>query len=130
MTKLAWGAAAVVLVAATPALGADASQSTFGKMPDGRSVPAVTLTNGNGISATVIALGATLQSVVMTDRDGKTADVAPGYDNPSDYTEAPQYFGSTVGRFPNRPAGGLYKLAGNTQTEHMRVGEEGDDTVR
>src|SRR3546814_1967585 len=76
MTKLAWGAAAAALVAATPALGADASQSTFGKMPDGRSVPAVTLTNGTGISATVIALGATLQSVVMPDRDGKKADVA------------------------------------------------------
>src|SRR3546814_14430253 len=78
MTKLVWGAAAAALVAATPALGADASQSTFGKLPDGRSVPGVTLTNGNGISATIIALGATLQSVVMPDRDGQKADVALG----------------------------------------------------
>ncbi len=114
MTKLAWGAAAAALVAATPALGADASQSTFGKMPDGRSVPAVTLTNANGISAKVIALGATLQSVVMPDRDGKKADVALGYDNLSDYIEAPQYFGSTVGRFANRLAGGRFKLDGKT----------------
>src|SRR3546814_19155348 len=83
-------------------------------MPDGRSVPAVTLTNGTGISATVIALGATLQSVVMPDRDGKKADVALGYDNLSDYIEAPQYFGSTVGRFANRLAGGRFKLAGKT----------------
>ncbi|SBV31557.1 Aldose 1-epimerase [uncultured Sphingopyxis sp.] len=114
MTKLAWGAAAAALVAATPALGAEASQSTFGKMPDGRSVPAVTLTNANGISATVIALGATLQSVVMPDRDGKKADVALGYDNLSDYIDTPQYFGSTVGRFANRLAGGRFKLDGKT----------------
>lgn len=114
MTKLAWGAAAAALVAATPALGAEATQSTFGKMPDGRSVPAVTLTNGNGISATVIALGATLQSVVMPDRDGKKADVALGYDNLSDYIDKPQYFGSTVGRFANRLAGGRFKLEGKT----------------
>src|SRR3546814_12847778 len=102
MTKLAWGAAAAALVAATPALGADASQSTFGKMPDGRSVPAVTLTNGNGLSATVIALGPTLQSVVMHDRDAKQDDVALGSDNPSDYNKAPPSFGSHVGRFPHR----------------------------
>ncbi|MBJ7499553.1 MAG: galactose mutarotase [Sphingopyxis sp.] len=114
MTKLAWGAAAAALVAATPALGAEATQSSFGKMPDGRSVPAVTLTNGNGISATVIALGATLQSVVMPDRDGKKADVALGYDNLSDYIDKPQYFGSTVGRFANRLAGGRFKLDGKT----------------
>lgn len=114
MTKLAWGAAAAALVAATPGLGAEASQSTFGKMPDGRSVPAVTLTNGNGISATVIALGATLQSVVMPDRDGKKADVALGYDNLSDYIDKPQYFGSTVGRFANRLAAGRFKLDGKT----------------
>ena len=114
MTKLAWGAAAAALVAATPALGAEASQSTFGKMPDGRSVPAVTLTNANGISTRVIALGATLQSVVMPDRDGKKADVALGYDNLSDYIDQPQYFGSTVGRFANRLAGGRFKLDGKT----------------
>lgn len=114
MTKLAWGAAAAALVAATPALGAEASQSTFGKMPDGRSVAAVTLTNANGISARVIALGATLQSVVMPDRDGKKADVALGYDNLSDYIDTPQYFGSTVGRFANRLAGGRFKLDGKT----------------
>lgn len=114
MTKLAWGAAAAALVAATPALGAEASQSTFGKMPDGRSVPAVTLTNANGISATVIAFGATLQSVVIPDREGKKADVALGYDNLSDYIDQPQYFGSTVGRFANRLAGGRFKLDGKT----------------
>src|SRR3546814_12864870 len=81
MTKLAWGAAAAALVAATPALGADASQSTFGKIPDGRSVPPVTLTHGNGISAMVMTPGATSPSVGMPDRAGKRADVELGFDH-------------------------------------------------
>jgi aldose 1-epimerase len=114
MSKLALGAAAAALVAATPALAAEAAQSTFGTMPDGRSVPAVKLSNANGIETTVIALGATLQSVIMPDRDGKKADVALGYDNLDDYLKQPQYFGSTVGRFANRLAGGRFKLDGKT----------------
>src|SRR3546814_14366502 len=50
----------------------------------------------------------------MPDRDGKKADVALGYDNLSDYIDQPQYFGSTVGRFANRLAGGRFKLDGKT----------------
>ena len=114
MSKLALVAAAAALVAATPALAAEAAQSTFGTMPDGRSVPAIKLSNANGIETTVIALGATLQSVIMPDRDGKKADVALGYDNLDDYLKQPQYFGSTVGRFANRLAGGRFKLDGKT----------------
>src|SRR4051794_3721317 len=89
--------AALLIGTATPALAAEARQSTFGRLPDGRSVPAVTLTNKAGISATVIAYGASLQSLVMPDRAGKRADVLLGYDSIDDYLKTPQYFGSTVG---------------------------------
>jgi aldose 1-epimerase len=114
MSKLSLGAAAAALIVASPALAAEASQSTFGTMPDGRSVPAVKLSNANGVETTVIALGATLQSVILPDRDGNKADVALGYDNLDDYLEQPQYFGSTVGRFANRLAGGRFQLDGKT----------------
>jgi aldose 1-epimerase len=114
MSKLSLGAAAAALIVASPALAAEASQSTFGTMPDGRSVPAVKLSNANGVETTVIALGATLQSVILPDRDGNKADVALGYDNLGDYLEQPQYFGSTVGRFANRLAGGRFQLDGKT----------------
>lgn len=114
MTKLAWSAAAAALIAATPALGAEATQSNFGTMPDGREVPAVKLRNGNGVETTVIALGATLQSMVLPDRAGNNADVTLGYDNLDSYLKKPQYFGSTVGRFANRLAGGRFKLDGAT----------------
>ena len=106
---------AVALLMATAAAGAQASEakrSTFGTLPDGRAVPAVTLSNANGVSATVIAYGATLQSVIMPDRDGSKADVALGYDNLQQYLDKPQYFGGTVGRFANRIAAGRFRLDG------------------
>src|SRR3546814_4253519 len=89
-----------------PAQASDATQSTFGTLPDGRAVPAVMLSNANGVSATVIAYGATLQSVILPDKDGNKADVALGYDNLQQYLDKPQYFGGTVGRFANRIAKG------------------------
>lgn len=104
--------AAVLCAVATPAAAATAKRSVFGKLADGRPVGAVTLANGRGVSATVIAYGATLQSVVMPDRAGRKADVALGYDNIRAYVEKPQYFGSTVGRFANRLAGGRYRVDG------------------
>ena len=110
------GFAALTLIAAlagAPAHAADAKRSTFGKLPDGRTVPAVTLSNGRGISVTVIAYGASLQSLVMPDRTGKRADIALGYDNIADYLDKPQYFGGTVGRFANRIAKGRFSVDGH-----------------
>ena len=79
------GLLAAATLIAPAADAATAKRGTFGKLPDGRSVASVTLANGNGISATVIAYGATLQAVVMPDRNGNKADVALGYDNIGDY---------------------------------------------
>ena len=106
--------AALGCAVATPALAAQAKRSTFGKLPDGRAVPAVTLSNGRGVSATVIAYGASLQSVIMPDRAGKRADVALGYARIDEYLSTPQYFGGTVGRFANRIAKGRFVLDGKT----------------
>lgn len=113
--KAALGAiVALASVAAAPVLAADAKRSIFGKLPDGRAVPAVTLSNARGVSATIIAYGATLQSVVMPDRAGRRADVALGYAGIEDYLTRPQYFGGTVGRFANRIARGRFVLDGRT----------------
>ncbi len=118
------------------AQAATASRSTFGKLADGREVAAITLSNGKGVSATVIAYGATLQSVILPDRDGKRADVAPGYDTIDDYVNKPQYFGSTVGRFANRLAGGRYTIGGqgyqapvNNGSNSLHGGTTGFDKV-
>ncbi len=104
--------AMAMTLASTPALAGGASQSTFGTLPDGRPVPAVTLSNAHGVKATVIAYGATLQSLILTDRNGKPADVTLGYADIKSYVDQPQYFGATVGRFGNRIAKGRFTLDG------------------
>ena len=115
-------AAALAATAATPAFAAEAKRSTFGKMPDGRDVPAVTLTNGRGVSATVIALGASLQALVMPDKTGKREDVQIGYDTLDGYLAKPEFFGATVGRVANRIAKGRFVLDGKTYATPVNNG--------
>ena len=99
-----------------------ASQHTFGTLPDGRSVPAVTLGNGRGVTATVIAYGAALQSVVLPDRTGCRMDVVLAYDNLEQYLRQPQYFGATVGRFANRLARGRFTVDGRAYQASLNDG--------
>jgi aldose 1-epimerase len=110
------------LLAAGPALAADATRSTFGQMPDGRAVPAVTLSNGHGVSATIIALGAAVQSVIMPDKNGKREDVQIGYDSLQGYLTKPEFFGATVGRVANRIANGRFTFDGRTYTTPVNNG--------
>ena len=112
MRTLALALCAAVAIIPTEAHGADAKRSRFGALPDGRAVDAVTLSNGHGVSATVISYGAALQSVVLPDRNGTPADVALGYPSIDKYLSKPQYFGGTVGRFANRIARGRFTLDG------------------
>lgn len=114
--------AALSMVEASPSLAATAARSTFGTLPDGRAVPAVKLSNGHGISATVIGYGATLQSLVMPDRHGAPADVVLGYPMIGEYLSTPQYFGATVGRFANRIARGRYTLDGKAYSAPVNNG--------
>lgn len=121
---LALAAAAMTTgIAATPATAGEVKRSTFGKLADGRAVPAVTLTNDNGLSATIIAYGATLQSVMLPDANGKTVDVALGHDTLQPYIDKPEFFGSTVGRFANRIARGKFTLDGKAYQTPVNNGE-------
>jgi aldose 1-epimerase len=113
LTRLLTGAAALAALSGA-AHAATATRTTFGTLPDGRVVPAVTLANAHGVSATVIAYGAALQSLIMPDRDGRKADIVLGYDNLDQYLAQPQYFGETVGRFANRIAKGKFTLDGKS----------------
>jgi aldose 1-epimerase len=89
-----------------------AHRRVFGHLPDGRAVEAVTLVNARGLSATVIAYGATLQSMIVPDRDGALADVTLGHTTLEEYLANTAYFGSSVGRVANRIAGGRFELDG------------------
>ncbi|RJF91510.1 aldose epimerase family protein [Sphingomonas cavernae] len=114
--------AAMALATGAPAIAADYQRASFGTLPDGRAVEAVTLTNGNGVSARVIAYGATLQALEMPDREGRKADVLLGYPTLDGYVEKRDYFGSTVGRFANRIAGGKFSLDGKQYQTTLNEG--------
>ncbi len=94
---------------------ADYQQTAFGALPDGRVVQKITLRNKHGVSAGVISYGATLQSLIVPDRDGRPADVALGYDRIEGYLGTRNYIGATVGRYANRIAQGRFSLDGARQ---------------
>jgi aldose 1-epimerase len=84
----------------------------FGKMPDGTEIFLYTLTNKNGMEASVTNFGATLATLKVPDRNGKLADVVLGYDTLDGYVSGGNYFGATVGRYGNRIARGTFTLDG------------------
>lgn len=115
------GALAATL-GAPSAMAADAKRSTFGKMPDGGDVTAVTLSNGKGVSTTIIALGASIQALTMPDKNGKREDVQIGYDTIEGYLTKPEFFGATVGRVANRIAKGRFTLDGKSYSSPVNNG--------
>ena len=115
-------AAVATMVSAGAADAATATRSTFGKMADGRAVEAVTLTNGRGVSARIIALGAAIQAVTMPDKTGKREDVQGGYDTIDGYLTKPEYFGATVGRVANRIDKGRFTIDGRSYSTPVNDG--------
>uniref|UniRef100_B0T7Y2 Aldose 1-epimerase n=1 Tax=Caulobacter sp. (strain K31) TaxID=366602 RepID=B0T7Y2_CAUSK len=112
LTRVLLAAIAVALPAG--AFAADYARAPFGKTPDGTEVEAITLTNGHGVSATIITYGATLQSLVAPDRTGAKADIALGFADAGAYVKNASYFGASVGRFANRIGKGKFALDGKT----------------
>jgi aldose 1-epimerase len=109
---------------------------SFGRLPDGSDVSAVTLVNVSGMTVTLISYGAAIQSVIVPDRNGEYRDVTIGHAAIEDYLRWPQYAGATVGRFANRIAGGRftlddceYRLPLNNGPNSLHGGETGFDRV-
>ena len=115
---------------------ADVKRTPAGTLKDGTAIEAVTLSNAHGVSARILSYGATLQSLMGPDRNGKIADVMLGYDDLASYVDHPNFFGVTVGRFANRIAGGRFTLDGkayqlplNDKVNSLHGGGKGFDKV-
>lgn len=124
----------LALLLASAAQAVEVDRRPAGVLADGRAVEAVTLTARNGVSATILTYGATLQSVVAPDRNGQGADVVLGYDDLDSYVNHPNYFGVTVGRYANRIADGRFVLDGksyslprNDKSNSLHGGGQGFD---
>jgi len=119
MTRTIFGLMSVALCTTCLVASADAATATrgaFGALSDGTKVEAVTLTNGAGLSAKIMTLGATLQSLVVPDKTGHKDDVVLGYDTAQEYLTRPNFFGASVGRYANRIAKGKFTLDGKAFT--------------
>ena len=111
-----------------------ATRAIGGVLADGREVAAIVLRNGRGISARILALGATLQSLCAPDRNGHSIDITRGPPDVASMEAARGFLGVTVGRYANRIAGGrfvldgqAYQLACNDGPNSLHGGPHGFD---
>ena len=92
------------------------TREMFGRLADGQSVERVTLRTADGFEARILTYGATLQALLVPDRDGNIDDIVLGFDDLAGYTVPRRYFGMTVGRYANRIAQASFELAGTRFT--------------
>jgi aldose 1-epimerase len=109
-------------------------KSSFGEVPGAGPVDMFTLTNSHGVEVRAVTYGAIITSIRVPDRAGRLADVVLGFDNIEGYLKGHPYFGTVVGRYGNRIAGGrfalngqTYKLAQNNGPNHLHGGNKGFD---
>lgn len=113
--KITAGLFALGALMSTQLNAAVIKKSDFGKMPDGSSVSAYTLTNAKGVEAKIITYGGILVSLKVPDRKGAMADVVLGHDSLADYLgDRKTYFGALIGRYANRIGGAQFKLDGHS----------------
>ena len=79
-----------------------------------------------GCTAAVSDLGATVQSLLVPDRDGETGDVVLGYDTPEEYLSSDGFLGAFVGRYANRIAGAHFTLGGR---DYALTANDGRNTL-
>lgn len=110
--------------------------SPFGKTADGQPATLYTCVNANGLKLAMTDFGATVVSLETPDRDGKLANITLGFPSLEGYLQRHPYFGSTVGRYGNRIAGGKfslddksYSLATNNGPNHLHGGKKGFDAL-
>jgi len=105
----------------TPSTPAMPTSASFGKTTEGTEVQLFTLSNAQGVKATITNYGGTLTSLLVPDKAGKLGDVILGFDNVSGYQSAEfrksnPYFGALIGRYGNRIKAGKFTLDGKTYT--------------
>jgi aldose 1-epimerase len=95
-----------------------------------------TLSNSQGVRATITNYGGIVVSLVTPDRNGRPGDIVLGFDNLERYLQPHPHFGALIGRYGNRIGkarftlnGVEYKLAANNGENHLHGGRKGFDKV-
>jgi aldose 1-epimerase len=92
------------------------SHQHFGTLPEGTPIDLYTLKSGK-LEVQLMTYGASLVTLRIPDRAGIPGDVVLGFPNLAGYvenhrSEAPVFFGSTIGRYGNRIANARFSLDG------------------
>ena len=98
----------------------------FGLTRRGEEVKAYTITNEIGASVTLLDYGATVQALLIPDKDDVLTDVVLGYDTVAEYEAGTAYLGATIGRVGNRLGGARFSLNG---TEHRLADNAGGNCL-
>ncbi len=103
----------------------------FGRTKEGEEVLAFTLSDGDS-RAVILNYGGTIQSIVVSDKEGNPTDVVLGYRDIQSYEDNGGYLGALIGRFANRIDRGTlaidgvsYKLYCNDRGNHLHGGRVG-----
>lgn len=87
-------------------------RESFGFMPDGTEIFKYVIENNNEVQVHILTLGATLQSLIVKDKNGTFRDVLLGFDTVEEYLRKSDYQGATVGPVANRISKGELPLNG------------------
>lgn len=90
--------------------------------PKGEDVLKVTLKSGP-YTVQILNLGATIESLLVPDREGNERDIVLGFENPFEYIGNSTYFGQVVGRFANRIKDATFTLDGTSYTLEANNGK-------
>ena len=94
----------------------------FGTLPNGEISHLYTISCGP-LTAKISDLGATLVQLHVPDRNGKTADVVLGFDDPAAYIASGTFLGATVGRNANRVKNACFVLNNTTWSMPANEGQ-------
>lgn len=87
---------------------------TFGSTSKKEEAVLYTLTNENGMLASITNYGAALVKLNVPDKEGKLRDVVLGYDDVTGYEKGGGSFGAPVGRNANRIGGAVITIQDKT----------------
>jgi len=110
------------------------SRNSFGQLGN-RDVGLTTLTT-DSLELRVLDYGATVQALLVPDRQGRVEDVVLGFERLEEYVACPAFVGGIVGRVANRIANGRFELGGrqyqldtNDGPHHLHGGNSGWDKL-
>ena len=76
----------------------------------GTPVTMARLSNGMGLSVSVLSYGGILQQLSVPDRGGRADNIVLGFDDLTSYEKDSPYFGAIIGRYANRIRAGAFTI--------------------